>query len=162
MVNRNLVESFKVVQGIQPRTTNAGFNSDWVSLKNANKAYIVVNLTQAVGHATAFTLAQATAVAGTGTKATTGNAKIWANEDCAATDKLVRQADGKAFTVQDDIKNKMIIFEIDPAVAMDVEGDFDCIGLTVANSGQANNIASVEFLLDMKYKEATPPSAIID
>ena len=31
-------EEYKIVQGIQPRTTNGGFNSDWVSLKNAEKA----------------------------------------------------------------------------------------------------------------------------
>lgn len=161
-MNKTFVERFKIVQGIQPRTTNAGFSSDWVSLKNVNKAYVVVNLTQAVGHATAFTLAQATAVAGTGTKAVSNNVPIWANEDCVATDSLARQTDAKAYTVTADVKNKMIVFEIDPATAMDTANNFDCIGLTVADSSQATNIASVEFYLDMKYQEDLSPAVITD
>jgi len=158
----NLTEMFKIVQGIQPRTTNGGFSSDWISLKNVNKAYVVVNLTQAAGHATAFTLAQATVVAGSDTKALTNEALIWANEDCAATDTLVRQTDAKSYTVTNDIKNKMIVFEVDPASALDVENNFDCISLTVANSGEASNFASIEFYCDMKYREDTPPTVITD
>jgi len=161
-MNETFVESFKIVQGIQPRTTNGGFSSDWVSLKNINKAIIVVNLTQAAGHATAFTLAQATAVAGTGTKAVTNNVPIWANEDCATSDTLVRQTDAKAYTITNDIKNKMIVFEVDPAIAMDTANDFDCLGLTVADSSQATNIASVEFFLYAKYQQVIKPSAITD
>lgn len=154
-------EEFKIVQGIQPRTTNAGFSSDWVSLKNAKKAIIVVNLTQAVGHATALTLAQATVVAGSDTKAMTNNVSIWANEDCAATDTLVRQTDAKAYTVTNDVKNKVVVFEIDPN-SLDVANNFDCISLTVADSSQATNIASVEFFLEAKVEQVTKPSAIID
>ena len=158
---KTFVEKYKLVQGIQPRTTNAGFSTDWVSLKNANKAIIVVNLTQAAAHATAFTLAQASVVAGTDTKAMTNNVAIWANEDTAASDSLARQTDAKAYTVAADIKNKMIVFEVDPN-ALDVANDFDCISLTVANSGEATNFASVEFYLDMKYQEDVPPTAITD
>jgi hypothetical protein len=160
-MNKTFVEKYKIVQGIQPRTTNAGFSSDWVSLKNANKAIIVVNLTQAAAHATAFTLAQATAVAGGDTKAMTNNVAIWSNEDCATSDTLVRQTDAKAYTVTADIKNKMIIFEVDPS-SLDVANDFDCISLTVANSGEASNLASIEFYLDTKYKEDVSPTAITD
>lgn len=155
------VEKYKIVEGIHPRTTTGGFSTDWVSLKNANKAIIVVHLTQAAAHATAFTLAQATAVAGGDTKAMTNNCHIWANEDCAASDTLVRQTDAKAYTVAADVKHKIIVFEVDPA-NLDVNNDFDCISLTVADSSQATNIASVAFYLDYKYEQVTKPSAIID
>lgn len=160
-MNCTFAERYKIVQGIQPRTTNAGFSSDWVSLRNTNKAVIVVNLTQAVGHATAFTLSQATAVAGGDTKAMTNDCQIWANEDCAASDTLVRKADAKAYTVANDVKNKMIVFEVDPS-NLDVNNNFDCISLTVADSSQATNIASVEFFLYSKYEQVTKPSAITD
>jgi hypothetical protein len=160
-MNCTFAEEFKIVQGIQPRTTNAGFSTDWVSLKNAVKAIIVVNLTQAAAHATAFTLAQATAVAGGDTKAMTNNVAIWSNEDCATSDTLVRQTNAKAYTVTADIKNKMIIFEIEPS-ALDVNNNFDCISLTVANSGEATNFASVEFFLKSKYEQVTKASAIVD
>lgn len=160
-MNKTFVERYKLVQGIQPRTTNGGFSSDWVSLRNANRVAIVVNLTQAVGHATAFTLAQATAVSGGDTKAITNNCLIWANEDCAASDTLVRKTDAKAYTVAADVKNKVIVFEVDPS-NLDVANNFDCISLTVADSSQATNIASIEFYIDSKYVEGTKASAITD
>jgi hypothetical protein len=160
-MNRTFVERYKLVQGIQPRTTNGGFSADWVSLRNANRVAVVVNLTQAVGHATAFTLAQATTVAGGDTKAITNNCLIWANEDCATSDTLVRKADAKAYTVAADVKNKVIVFEVDPS-NLDVANNFDCISLTVADSSQATNIASVEFYIDSKYVEEPKASAITD
>lgn len=160
-MNKTFAEKYKVVQGIQPRTTNAGFSSDWVNLRNANRMIIVVNLTQAVGHATAFTLAQATSVTGGDTKAITNNCLIWANEDCAASDTLVRKTDAKAYTVAADVKNKVIVFEVDPS-NLDVANNFDCLSLTVADSSQATNIASVMFFQDSKYLEVTKPSAITE
>jgi hypothetical protein len=156
---RTLPEAYKVVQGIQPRTTNGGFTGSYVSLKNALKVWIVVNLTQAVGHATTLTPTQASAVAGTGAKALTNNVNIWANEDTAASDTLVKQTSAKNYSVTADVKNKQVIFEIDPH-GLDVANDFDCITLVCADSSQATNIASVTYFIEQKYKEDVPPSAI--
>ncbi len=158
---RQLPEFYKIVQGIQPRTTTGGFTADYVSLKNALKCYIVINLTQAAAHATLFTPTQATTVAGAGAKALTNTINIWANEDCATSDTFVKQTAAKNYTVTADIKNKQIIFEVDPQ-ALDVANDFDCLTVTVANSGEATNFASIEYFLEMKYKEDVPVSAIVD
>lgn len=157
----NLAYNFKLVQGIQPRTTNGGFTSDVVSLKNYKKATIIVELTQAVGHATAFTLNQYDSVGGTG-KALTGDVLIWANEDTATSDTLVRKSDGKSYTVSADVKNKTIIFEVEPSIALDLANNYDCIALVVSNSAQATNFASITFVLEPRYLQATPPSAIVD
>jgi hypothetical protein len=157
----NLAYNFKLVQGIQPRTTNGGFTSDVVSLKNYKKATIIVELTQAVGHATAFTLNQYDAVGGTG-KVLTGDVLVWANEDTATNDTLVRKTDAKSYTVAADVKNKTIVFEVEPSIALDLGNNYDCIALVVANSGQATNFASITFVLEPRYQQATPPSAIVD
>lgn len=161
---RNLPENCKIVQAIQPRTTNGGFTCDYVSLKNVNKAWILVELTQAVGHATAITPEQATDVSNSQSdlKVLTNEVPIWANEDTATSDTLVKQTDAKNYSVTNDIKNKQIIFEIDPAIALDVNENFDCLTVVVADSSEASNIASITYILDVKYKEDTPPAAISD
>lgn len=155
-------EKNKIVQILQPKTTNAASNTVWISLKNAARAWIVVNLTQAVGHATVLTVNQATAVAGTGTKVLTNNTRIWANEDVAASDTLARAADAKNYTVAADVKNKQVVFEIDPATCMDINNGFDCIGVNVGASAQVTNFASAEAIVEMKYQAAVPPSVIVD
>jgi hypothetical protein len=109
---RNIAEYFKIVQIAQPQTTNGALASDYISAKNAtNVITIVVELTQAAAHATALSPYQATAVAGTAAKVLTNVCRIWANEDTATTDTLVRKTDAKNYSVTADIKNKQIIFE---------------------------------------------------
>lgn len=51
-----LVEKYKVVQTVEPKTTNATITGAYVSLKNVIRGAVVVNLTQAVGHATVISL----------------------------------------------------------------------------------------------------------
>lgn len=157
-----LVERNKIVQLLQPATSNGGKDSDWLSLKNAVRAWIIVNMTQAVGHATKLTINQATVVAGTDTKVLTNATRIWANEDVAASDALVRKTDAKDYTVTNDVKNKQVIFEINPAECMDINNSFDCVGVNVADSSQATDFVSITAIIEQKYQAATPPSAIID
>lgn len=155
----NIPERFKIVQLSHPQTTNGGFTSDYVSLKNANRATIIVEINQAVGHATAFTLNRATAVDGTGATTLANNVKVRANDDVAASDALVVKTDAKAYTVANDIKKKQIVFEIDPAGLGDT---YDVICVVAADSSQATNFASITALLEMRYQQATPPAAITD
>lgn len=159
-MNLNLPQDFKIVDATAgPVTTNGGLTSDYVSVKNVLKAWIIIQLTQAVGHATALTVRRATAVDGTGAAALANNVVVWANEDTAATDTLVRGSDAKAFTVAADVKKKMIVFEIDPATLGDT---YDVIAFTVGDSSQATNFVSGVFVLQGRYAQATPPAAITD
>ena len=158
---RNLVENYKIIAGTTPVTTDGGVTADYVSLKNANKAWILVELTQAAAHATVLAPKQATAVAGTGVKAFANTLKINANEAVASSDTLAAQTAAVTYTVTADIANKMVVFEIDPA-DLDTANDFDCIGFTASDSSEATNFVSVTYILDMKYKEDVPPAAITD
>ncbi len=155
----NLPESFKIVQALAPVTTNGGKTGDYVSLKNCHKAHVVVNLTQAVGHATQLSIKEATAVAPTGAQAMTATVPIWENEDCAASDTLVKQTDAANVSVSADIKNKQIVMEIDPAK---LTAGYDCIAAVLSDSSQVSNIASITYLLETRYPQATPPPAITD
>jgi hypothetical protein len=154
----NLVSKNKLVQVAEPKTTNGAITTDVVSLKNAIRATFIVHLTQAVGHATSISLKQATDVAA-GTNAAGPVSQIWANEDVATSDTLVKQTDAASYTVTNDIKNKIVVIEVDPAAL--TEG-YDCVYLLFGASSQATNLASAEVLIHSNYQKATPPAAITD
>jgi hypothetical protein len=158
---RSLVEEFGIVQGSQPQTTNTATNSKYVSLKNAIVAFVIVQLTQAAANATQISLYQAQDVAGTGAKPLANNIPIWANEDAAASDKLVRQADGVSYAVGNDVKNKTIVFQVE-ANRLDINNGFTTLQARIGASGQATNFATVEFILDTKYNQAVVPSFVVN
>lgn len=157
----SLPANFKITQLLFPQTTNAAVSSQVITLKGAAKAFVVLDFTQAVGHATTPTLMQCTNIAGATNKA--GPAvPIWANEDCAATDTLVKQAaDAASYAVTNNIKHKQVVFEIDPS-RLDVNNGYVCIYFTIATSSQATNFVSATAYLMTSYQQATPPSAILD
>lgn len=158
----SIPESFKVVAATAgPVTTNGGVTGNYVSLKNAHKATLVLQFTQAVGHATAITVRQATAVAGTSAKNGSASTRIWANEDTATNDTLVAQTAAASYTVTNDIKKKMVVIEIDPS-QMDVANGFDVAGFTIADSSQATNFVCGTWYIHQRYAQATPPSAVVN
>lgn len=158
MANISLPTRFKVVQAFAPKTTNAALTSQVVTLKGAVKAWLVLHFTQAVGFASVPTIKQATDIAA-GTNAAGPTCRVWANEDTAATDTLVAQTAGATYTVAADVKNKTVIFEIDPASLTDT---YDCVYCTIATSSQATNFVAGEWVIQPNFQQATIPSAILD
>ncbi|MBU2548370.1 MAG: hypothetical protein KKB20_08180 [Proteobacteria bacterium] len=156
-----LPEQAKMIEALEPAADAAGRTGAYVSLKNAGRAFVVVHIDQGNAATVALTVEQATAVAGTGSKALTNNAPIWANQDCAAGDTLVRQTDAKSFTTSAAVKHKMVVFQIDPA-SLDVANGFDCITVKSGASNEANITQALYILTDLRYAQATPPSAIED
>ena len=155
----SLPENCKIVQMASPETTNTGKTSDTVSLKNVHMCWIVIDLSNTTGHATLFTPTQATDVA-SGTNAVLATAiPIWLNEDCAASDLLVRQTDGLNETVGAVAKDKQIVFQIDPA---GLTAGYDCVYVVAADSSQAGNFWNCTAYLLERYAADQPPSAIID
>lgn len=157
----SIPEKCKPIQAINPKTTNGALTGAYISLKNAVKVWIILNFTQAVGHATAITVEQASAIAGTGSKVISVVQPIWANEDTAASDELVRQTNAVGYTVAADVKNKTVVIQIDPAT-LDINNGFDCIVVKTAASAQVTNFVSASYFIENKYSQATPPSNVID
>lgn len=156
----SLPVNFKIVQMITPKTTNAALTSQVISLKGCNKAWVVFEFTQAVGFASTPTLLQATSIAA-GTNKAGPTSPVWANEDTASTDTLVKKTSGASYAVTNDIKNKEVVFEIDPST-LDVANGYDCVYFTIATSSQATNFVSATAYLQTSYQQATPPSQILD
>lgn len=155
-----LPEKYKIVEAIAPAADAAGRTGDYVSLKNVNLAYVVVHITQGNAATIALTIEQATAVAGTGSKAITVSVPIWSNLDTATSDTLVRRTDAVSYTTDAAVKNKIVIFQIDPAT-LDVANGFDCIVVKTGASNAAN-ITQAMYVLDERYQQATPPASITD
>jgi hypothetical protein len=156
-----LNEDYKVIQAFEPKTTNTAITGDYITLKNAVTATVLINLAQGVGNATQISLYQSQDVEGTNVKPLINNVPIWANEDTSITDSLVRQPDGISYTVGNTSKNKQVVFYIDPA-ELDINNGFCCLNVRIGASAQATNFASGEFILDTKYGQADPPTAIVD
>lgn len=155
---RCLAETHKIVEGNALATLGSGLTGAYVSLKNAHKFTAVIHVTQANAGQSAITVNQATAVAGTSTKVIGAVARIWANEDCATSDTLVRQTDAAGFTLSTATKHKIVVIEVSPE-ALDVANGFDCVSVDIGSSS-ASNIAETTYYLDERYKQATPPTAV--
>ncbi len=156
-----LIEKYKVVQAVEPKTTNAAITGAYVSLKNVINATVVVNLTQAVGHETVISLYEAKDVSGTDAKPLTNSVPVWANEDVSLGDSLIRKTDGVSYTVSDTVKNKQVVFHIEPA-RLDMNEGFTCLNVRIGESTQVTNFASAEFILDSKYAGDVPSSVVKD
>lgn len=152
-----LPEQFKIVEAITPQA-GAAITGDYVSMKNCQKAWVVVHINQANAATVAITIEQATAVDGTGSTAITETVPIWANQDCAASDTLAAQTAAVSFTTSAAVKHKVIVFQIDPAT---LAIGYDCITVKTGASDAAN-ITSAVYYLQSRYPGATPPTAITD
>lgn len=155
-----LPEKYKIVQALAPAADAAGRTGDYVSLKNVNRAYIVCSITQGNAATIALEPKQAQAVAGTNVKVLANAVPIWANLDTATADTLAAATAAVNYTTDAAVKNKVVVFQIDPET-LDVANGFDCITI-VTGASNAANITEALFVLDMKYQQATPPAAITD
>lgn len=144
---------------LAPAADAAGRSSSYLSLKNAVRAWIVVYLDQGNAATVAITLQQATAVAGTGSKAINA-ARIWTKLDEAFAD-FTQQAEAVSFTTDAALKKKIVIFEIDLTKVLDVANDFDCLRVTTGASNAAN-ITSALLIVENRHSGATVPSPLAD
>lgn len=144
---------------LKPAADAAGRTSAYVSLKNAVKAFIVCYINQ--GNAATILLSplQATAVAGTGSKAISA-ARIWQKLDEALAD-FTAAAEAATFTTDAAVKTKFVIFELDLAKVLDVANNFDCIAVSTGASNVAN-ITSAHLLVVPKHAGAMSPSPLTD
>lgn len=156
-----LPESTKIVQALAPAADAAGRTGTYVSLKNAGRCFVVASITQGNAATVALTIEQATAVAGTSSKAITNVVPIWADLDTATSDALVRATDAVSYTTDAGLKNKVVVFQIDPR-SLDVANGFDCIVVKTGASNAANITSAMYVMTDLGYAGDIPPSAIVD
>lgn len=151
-------ENFKIVEALPPAADAAGRGGDWISLKGANSVSVVVSVTQGNAAVVPITIEQATTVGGAGGKPITKAVPIWSNLDTAASDTLVKRTSAVSYSTDAGVKNKQVVFHIDPAT-LDIQGGFDCIRVVTAASN-AGNITQATYIIESRY--GTGQSAITD
>jgi hypothetical protein len=55
-----------------------------------------------------------------------------------------------------------MVIEIDPADALAQNITFDCLGGSISTSATPNNLVSVNYFVQERYAQSTPPAAITD
>jgi len=144
---------------LAPAADAAGRTSAYLSLKNAVKAWIVVYMDQAAANTVLLSPLQATAVAGTGSKAISA-ARIWHKLDQALTD-FTLATEAATYTTDAGVKVKFVIFELDLAKVLDQANSFDCIAVSTGASAAAN-ITSAFLAIQPRHQGATVPSPLTD
>lgn len=153
-----LAEDAIVIQLLAPAADAAGRTSSYFSLKTFHKAFLLVSITQGNAATILLSLLQASAVAGTGSKAGP-TVPIWSNLDTTVAGMTARTA-AATYTTDAGVKNKVVIFQIDPA-ALDQANGFDCIGISTGASNAAN-ITAAMLIGSPRYPGPSQPSVLID
>ncbi|MGD0574691.1 MAG: hypothetical protein ABSB61_04890 [Anaerolineales bacterium] len=147
-----------------PRVTTGATIYPWaaqyVSLKLAEMVWILCNIQQATAATLALTIEQATNVAGGGSKVITKNIPIWRNLDTLVNDTFVRDTDAVGYTTDAGIKNKAVLFQLDPGI-LDSANGFYAVVLK-SGAGAATTYLSVEFIILPHHRSANPPSVMVD
>ena len=138
-------------------TDAAGRTSGYVSLRDCLKAWIVCKVNQGNAATVQFSVLQAKDSSGTSSKAISGNAPIWANQDTGAADGNTAQTAGTSFTTSAALKDKRVIFELQPEQILDVANGFSEIAVQTGASN-AGNITSAEIFVLRGYQQASPPT----
>lgn len=133
----------------------AGRTGGYRSLRNALKAYLVAEVNQGNAATVQFTPLQAKDSSGTGSKAIAA-VPIWLNDDTSSSDALVVQAAAANFTTDATIKDKIVIFEIEPEAALDLANGFNHIALQTGASNSANVTSSKLYILQAIQGASAP------
>ena len=157
----NFMESYKLINGICQIGAVAAVTTDAISLKHAQKVWIVVSLHENAAGCT-LTPMRTTAV-GTGGVVLVNTVPIWVNANTDLTDTLVRDTDAVNYATAATHVPKMVVFEIDPSslATEALPNTQDCIYL-VTGSLAATDAVSVLFVVSPRYPQATAPSMIVD
>jgi len=131
--------------------------ADWVKLTNAQGCWIYV--TEIGNNATSLVLTVHEGATAAGTTALTTGAEfpIYTNLLTTTADTWTKQTDAVTYTITPAATASQVNFYIDSSIL--TEG-YDWIQLGTSG-GHASNIVYVEYqLVGLRYKSATPPTAI--
>lgn len=155
-----LAQNLATAEILNPAADAAGRTGTYVSCKFAHKIFIVVHVTQGNAATIVLSVLQAQDVSGTNSKAIGNNVRIWANQDTSvAANVLTRQTDGTSFTTSSAVKNKVVVFEIEPAM-LDLTNNFKTVTISTGASNAANITQAMAYATPTSAEEALPSIAV--
>ena len=131
-------------------TTHSANTSDYINCAKAEMIYFACQLQNAGANATALSIYQATSSAGAGAKVIANAVAIFYNEDTEASSDLTQATAAVSYTVDADVKDKLVIFQLDPA-ALDLDNDFAFAAIHSTASSTATNFISVVAVVEVRH-----------
>ncbi len=160
----SMVATFPPVKLLPCAADAAGrTSSTYASLRNCEKAWVVVEVNQGNAATVLLSLLQATSDSGASSKAIQNAVPIWLNDDTSlatGSDAFVVETAATTFTTDATTKDKLIVFEITPEIALDMVNGFNHIGISTGASNAAN-ITSAAIHIWGSYQGAAPPTSYI-
>lgn len=157
----NIIESLGFEVALLPKDiTGAAQVGDYVSLKNYQGCLVLLTQGAWAAGTSAVTLEQATAVAGTATKALSF-AKRWTKVGVTGTTWVETAVVADTFDLPN-VANTMNAIYV-PAASLDVDGAFDCITVKLGTPGANADLVSAVYILDgARYAGAVMPDSKTD
>lgn len=164
-----LPEQAKIVDLLNPAADAAGRTGQYITCKYAHKVFIVCHVTQGNAAQVTFTLLQAKDVSGTGAKSTGLNVPVWYDEDTSAatgndTLTLLAPAVGGSqnnYQTGTTLKNKIVVFEVDPSY-LDLANGFKDITIQTSASNAANITEAIAYVVAERYAGNAAPTCLTD
>lgn len=128
---------------LPPAADAAGRIGSYKAVTGAHRVFVVYHINQGNAATIALTPQQALDTSGTGAKAI-ATAKIYVNENVSlGSGNFVQQTDGASYTTGATVAEKIVVFELDPADAFDVNNNFKTISAQTGASNAANITSAV-------------------
>jgi hypothetical protein len=147
--------------GMLPPQAQASVTGPYKSLRNVSgKCAVVCHINQGNAATVTITLLQAQNSAGLNSKAVGTNASppIFYNANTTTADTLTAQAAANSFTTDATLADKLVVFEFDPADALDLNNGFNHLAVQM-NAGNAANIVEAHMEYLGRYQQAAPPAS---
>ena len=159
-----MAAQFPPVKLLPAAADAAGRIGAYASLRNALKAWIVVEVNQGNAAPVALTVLQATSLAGAGSKAIGGAEalplNVWLNNATASSDALAALGYLASYTTDATLADKLVVFEIIPEAAFDLVNGFNHITVQTGASNAAN-ITSATLHVYGSYQSAVAPTTMV-
>jgi hypothetical protein len=154
----NFLENFTIVDGINLLGTTAAIEGDVISLKYAQKCWIVMAFHPAAVGVT-ITVQRVLTVDGVPAVLAAGTVfPVWYNVNTAASDAFVRGADDDHYDFVASAFNQLAVIEVDPSL---LGAAYDCMSVVTTGYAVTDTLA-VLYLVQNRYPQAIPPSMIVD
>lgn len=142
--------------------TGAASTDIYISLKNTPHATIIIQTGAWAAGTAAVTLLQATAVAGTSTKALTGAMPVMYTNVSDTSKATLVETTVTSDTFNLTAANSVYLIEVD-AASLDVANGFDCLCVHVASPGANADIYGALIITGQgRYTGASPPNVLAD
>jgi hypothetical protein len=144
---------------LPPAADAAGRTGPYKSLRNvAGKVAVVCRVNQGNAAPVTFSVLQSKDSSGTGSKAigTLSNPQIFYNADTTSSDTLVGQVAATNFATDAALKDKIVIFDFDPASCLDLANSYSHIAVQTSASN-ASNITAAEMIAMATFQQTVPP-----